>query len=147
MKIVLIKDVKNVGKKHEVKTVADGFALNSLIPQGLAEVATAKALARVEALKKIEEADRKVREDLLAKNLKALHDAVVEVTADANDKGHLFAGLHAAEIAPLVKEKTRIDVLPEFIQLDKPIKEVGEHRIDVKVQGQSATFKLVVKAK
>lgn len=147
MKIVILKDVKNVGKKHEVKTVADGFALNSLIPQGLAEVATAQALARVERVKKAEAAERKIREDLLAKNLKSLHDAEVVVTADANEKGHLFAGLHAAEIAPLVKEKTRIDVLPEFIQLDKPIKEVGEHKIDVKVQGQSATFKLVVKAK
>jgi large subunit ribosomal protein L9 len=147
MKIVLLKDAKNVGKKHDVKVVADGFALNSLIPQGVAEVATAKALARVEAIKKQEEAERKVRADLLAKNLKSLHDAEVTVTADANEKGHLFAGLHGAEIAPLVKEQTRIDVLPEFIVLEKPIKEVGNHKIDVKVQGQTATFTLHVKAK
>jgi large subunit ribosomal protein L9 len=147
MKIVLLKDVKNVGKKHELKTVADGFALNSLIPQGMAEVATAKVMARVELVRKQEEADKKVREDLLAKTLKSLHDAVVTVVAEANEKGHLFAGLHAAEIAPLVKAQTGIDLMPEFIVLDKPIKEVGEFKIDVKVQGQQATFKLVVKAK
>ncbi len=147
MKIVLLKDVKAVGKKHDVKNVADGFALNSLIPQGLAEVATPKVLARVELLKKQEEADRKVQEDLLAKNLKALHDATVEVVAEANEKGHLFAGLHAAEIAPLVKAQTQIDVAPEFIKIEKPLKEVGEHKIDVKVQGKSATFTLVIKAK
>lgn len=147
MKIILLKDVKGVGKKHETKSVADGFALNSLIPQGIAEVATAKALARLEIIKKGEEAEKKVQADLLAKNLKALHGVEVEIEVPANDKGHLFAGLHAAEIAPLVKEKTRIDVSPEFIGLEKPVKEVGSHKIDIKVQGKSATFTLVVKAK
>jgi large subunit ribosomal protein L9 len=147
MKIVMLKDVKGVGKKHEIKIVADGFALNSLIPRGIAEVATTKALARVEMVKKTEEAENKIHADLLAKNLKSIHDAVVTVTADANEKGHLFAGLHAADIAPLIKEQTRIDVMPEFIQLEKPIKEVGTHKIDIKVQGKSATFTLEVKAK
>jgi large subunit ribosomal protein L9 len=147
MKIVLIKDTKGVGKKHDIKDVADGFALNSLIPNGNAEVATAAVLARVAKVKMQEEADKKVREDLLSKNLKSIHDAVVEVTVGANEKGHLFAGLHAADIAPMVKEQTRIDVMPEFIVLEKPIKEVGEHKIDVKVQGKSATFTLNVKAK
>lgn len=147
MKIVLLKDVKGVGRKHDVKNVADGFALNSLIPQGLAEVAVGKALARVEMIKKQEEAERKVKEDLLSKNLKSIHDQVVEVEAGANEKGHLFAGLHAADIAPLVKAKTGVDLLPEFMQLDKPVKELGEHKIDIKVHGKSASFTLVVKAK
>jgi large subunit ribosomal protein L9 len=127
--------------------VADGFALNALIPQGAAEVATTKALARVDAVKKVEEAEKKIHADLLSKNLKSIHDATVEYTADANEKGHLFAGLHATDIAPLVKAQTRIDVLPEFIQLEKPIKEVGTHKIDIKVHGQNATFNLVIKAK
>ena len=147
MKIVMLKDVKGVGKKHDIKVVADGFALNSLIPQGAAEVATAKALARVELVMKGEEAQKKINADLLSMNLKSIHDVVVTVTVGANEKGHLFAGLHAADIAPLVKEQTRIDVLPEFIQLEKPIKEVGTHKIDIKVQGKSATFTLEVKAK
>jgi len=147
MKIVLTKDVKGVGKKHDVKTVADGFALNSLIPQGAAEVATVGVIKRVELVKKQEAAERKVKEDLLSKNLKSLHDAVVEVTVGANEKGHLFAGMHTDEIAPLVKNSTGIDILPEFIQLEKPIKTTGEHKIDVKVQGKSATFVLKVLAK
>lgn len=147
MQIILLKDVKGVGKKHEIKAVADGYALNSLIPQKLAEVATPGALARVSLLKEQEEVERKIKEDLLSKNLKSVHDARVEVTVAANDEGHLFAGLHGVDIAPLVKASTGIDLLPEFIQLDKPIKTTGEHKIDVKVQGKSATFTLVVKAK
>ncbi|HVT75297.1 MAG TPA: 50S ribosomal protein L9 [Candidatus Paceibacterota bacterium] len=147
MKIVLTKDVKGVGKKHDVKDVADGFALNSLIPQGVAEVATAGVMKRVDLVKKQEAVEKKIKEDLLAKNLKSIHDQTVSVAMEANDKGHLFAGLHAAEIAPLVKEKTGVDLLPEFIVLDKPVKTIGEHRIDVKVQGQSASFTLKVSAK
>lgn len=147
MKIVLLKDVKAVGKKHDVKVVADGFALNSLIPQGFAIVATAKVLAKVEVLKKQEDAEKKIQEDLLAKSLKTLHDATVEVVAEANEKGHLFAGLHAVDVAPLVKAQTQVEVAPEFIKIEKAIKEVGEHKIDIKVQGKSATFTLVVKAK
>jgi len=147
MKIVLNKDIKGVGKKHDIKTVADGFALNSLIPQGLAELATNTALARIEKIKSREVVDKKVREDLLSKNIKSLHDMVVEIVLPANEKGHLFAGIHTFEIAPLVKEQTRIDVLPEFIKLDKPIKEVGEHKIEVSIHGKSATFVLNVKAK
>ena len=147
MKIVLIKDVKGVGKKHDIKTVADGFALNSLIPHGMALVATAQVLGYVEKTRKQEEADKKVREDLLWKNIKSLHDVVVEVTLPANEKGHLFAGIHTAEIAQLVREQTRIDISPEFIKLDKPIKEVGKHKIDVSIHGKSATFILNIKAK
>jgi large subunit ribosomal protein L9 len=147
MKIALLKDVKGVGKKHDVKVVADGFALNSLIPQGAAEVATDKVLARIEVVKKQEAAERKVQDDLLAMNIKSLHDVVVEVVVGANEKGHLFAGLHPVDIVPLLKAQTHIDVLPEFIKLDKPIKEVGEHKIDVKVQGKSATFTVNVVAK
>jgi len=147
MKIVLLKDIKGLGKKHDVKTVADGFALNSLIPQGSAEVATPKVLARIEVIKKQEDAEKKIREDLLAKSLKTLHDATVEITVGANEKGHLFAGLHAADVAPFVKEQTHVDVAPEFIKIEKAIKEVGEHKIDINVQGKSATFTLVVKAK
>lgn len=146
MKIVLLRDVKGVGKKHDIRTVADGFASNSLIPHGMAEVATEQVLGRMDKIRKQEEADKRVREDLLSKNIKSLHDVVVEVVLPANEKGHLFAGLHTAEIAPLVKEQTRIDVLPEFIKLDKPIKETGEHKIDVSIHGQSATFTLNIKA-
>ncbi len=147
MKIVLLKDVKGLGKRHDVETVADGFAINALIPQGLAETATTAVLNRVLQTKKREETDRNIQEDLLSKNLKSLAGAVVEVALPANEKGHLFAGLHTAEIATLIKGQTRMDALPEFIKLEKPIKETGEHKIEVSVHDKSATFILKVKAK
>jgi large subunit ribosomal protein L9 len=147
MKVALTKDVVRLGKKNDVKTVSDGHALNLLIPQKLAEVATPAVLKRIELVKKQEVEEKKVMEDLLSKNLHTIHDKVVEIEREANEKGSLFAGIHKEEIVKAVKEVIDVDLLPEFIVLDKPIKEVGEHKIDIKVHGKSATFTLTIKAK
>ncbi|HRH22499.1 MAG TPA: 50S ribosomal protein L9 [Candidatus Paceibacterota bacterium] len=147
MKVVLLKDIKGVGKKNDVKTIADGYALNFLIPQNLAEVATAQALKNVELKKSQELAEKKIKEDLIVKNLKSIHDTRVEIEVNANEQGHLYDGLSKQDIATKVHESSRIDLLPECIELEKPIKTTGEHMIDIKVQGKTARFTLVVKGK
>jgi large subunit ribosomal protein L9 len=136
-----------VGKKHDIKTVADGFALNFLIPQRNAEVATPAALKHVDMEKARETAEKKIREDLIVKNLKSIHDTKITIIASANEKGHLYDGLSKQDIATKVHETSRIDLIPECIELEKPIKTVGEHSIDIKVQGKTARFTLVVEAK
>ena len=146
MKVILLKSVPKVGRKYDVLDVAEGFAMNSLFPKGLAELATAKSLARVQELKSAEEAERKVREDLLMKNLGDISSAHITIEGKANDKGHLFAGLHKAELVQALKEQAHIDITDEYIVLDKPIKEVGDHKVEVKVQDKSAEFTLTVKA-
>jgi large subunit ribosomal protein L9 len=146
MKVILLKSVPKIGNKYQVINVADGFAMNSLFPKGLAEVATPKAIARIQEFKSQEEAERKVREDLLLKNLKEVSGITVEYAGKANEKGHLFAGIHKDEIIKALKEQDRLDLTAEYIVLDKPIKEVGEHKIPVLVQGTTAEFTLIVKA-
>lgn len=146
MKVILLKDVPKVGHKYQVATVSDGYAMNFLFPKGLAEVASGKAMERLEAMKATEEAERKVREDLLLKNMAEISGITVEMSGKANDKGHLFAGIHKDALIPAIKEQTRIDIAPEYITLDKPIKEVGEHKIPVVVQDKQVEFTLVVRA-
>lgn len=146
MKVILLKDVAKVGHKYDVIQVADGFATNSLFPKRLAEIASEKAIKRVEGMKAEDTAQRKIREDLLLKNLKDIKGIKVELSGKANDKGHLFAGIHKAELIPAIKEQTRLDLDPSYIDLDKPIKEVGEHQIKVKVQDKEVEFTLVVSA-
>ncbi len=147
MKVALLKDVSGLGKRNDVKTVSDGHALNFLIPQRMAEVATASVLARVELSKKQVEQEKKVMEDLLLKNLHTIDGKTVEIEREANEKGSLFAGIHKDEIVKAVKEVIDVDLLPDFIVLDKPLKEVGEHKIELKVHGKSASFTLNIKAK
>lgn len=146
MKIILLKDVKGLGKKYDIKEAKDGHALNLLIPQGLAVHATDKNVKDVEIKKKNDLEHRKIQEDLLLMNLKELDGIKIDMAEKANAKGHLFAGIHKEQIIPEIKRQVKIDMLSEFLILEKPIKETGEHEISVKVADKTVKFKLVVKA-
>jgi large subunit ribosomal protein L9 len=146
MKIILLKDVPKVGKKYETKEISEGYAVNLLIPRGLAIAATPAAIARIGTEKARMEGERKVQEELIAKNLKQLEGATITIAERANDKGHLFAGIHKTELIPQIEKQTRIQISPEYIVLEKPIKQTGEYTVQVKVGEKSAKFKLVVTA-
>lgn len=146
MKIILKKDVRNIGKKHDIKNVSDGHALNFLIPNGLAVVATPALEKNVEVLKAAEVSEKKVKADLLAKNLKAIGAIKIEISEKTNDKGHLFSGIHKEKISEEIKRQTGLDILPEFIDLEKPLKEVGEHKVTVSVSDKTTQFVVTVKA-
>ena len=147
MKIILLKDVAKVGKKFDVKEISEGYALSLLIPKCLAIPATPDALKRIDIEKARDEGERKVRHELLVKNLKDLDGVTITMLEKANDKGHLFAGIHKAEIIPEIQKQTRIQIDAEHMVLDKPIKELGMHVIEVKVENKSAKFNLDVQAK
>lgn len=147
MKIILLKDVSKLGRKYDVKTVSDGHALNLLIPQGLAISATPDALKRIESEKSKMEGEQRVQEELLIKNIEGLKDATITILAKANEKGHLFAGLHKEALAAEIEKQTRLQLDPSFIQLEHPLKTTGEHVIEVKAANKTAKFKLVIGAK
>ena len=144
MKVILLHDVPRVGQKYDVKEVANGYGRNYLLPRGLAEISTEKAIAGIAMLKTQHDQEKKVREDLLVKNLEDLNNVEVTIQEKANDKGHLFAGVHKEEIIPALKEQTHLDMDAEHIILEHPIKELGEHKIEVKVGDKTVIFKLVI---
>lgn len=146
MKIILLKDVAKVGKKNDIKEIKDGYALNLLIPQGLAVPATPDAMKRTKLESSREEGEKKVKEELLSENLKELQDQILEIKGKANDKGHLFAGLHKEAIAEELFRQKRIQVEPSFMAIEHPIKELGDHLIEVKAGGKSAKFTLRVQS-
>jgi large subunit ribosomal protein L9 len=146
MKVILLQDVPKVGKKYEVKNVADGFAQNSLIPQGTAIAATAAALEKIELLRKQHEGEEKIKADLLMKNFSSLDGVVIELSAKVSDKGHLFSSIHKADLIKALKEQKHIDVPEASIILEKPVKEVGEHIIAVMVGEKTGSFTLKVSA-
>ncbi len=144
MKVILLNDVPRIGQKYDVKEVANGYGRNYLLPRGLAELATKKAIAGVATLITRHKEEKKVREDLLLKNFEDLSNVTVVMQEKANDKGHLFAGIHKEEMIPVIKEQTHLDMDAEHIILAHPIKELGEHEIEVKVGDKTVTFKLTV---
>ena len=146
MKVILLKDVLNVGRKYEVKNVADGLAINMLIPRKQAEAATAHALKRVE--KEIVQAtlDKRTQDALLAKDLEKLNSLIIEVKEKANEKGHLFAGVRPEDLISKINKQTGLHLLPEHVLMEKPIKEVGEFVIPLKVGDKRGSVKLIVEA-
>lgn len=144
MKIILLKDVSKLGRKYEVKTVSDGHATNLLIPQGLAIAATPDAMKRIGNLRAAVEGEKKIQEELLVKNIEGLKDVTLTIAGKANDKGHLFAGIHKEALAEEIQKQTRFQVDPSFIDLEHPLKTVGEHLVEVIAGGKSAKVKVVV---
>ena len=144
MKVILLKDVANVGRKFETKEVNSGHAQNFLIPKGLAIIATPQAIkmAKTEVAKI--EGERKVMEDLIAKNIKDLDETTIRINGKANEKGHLFAGIHKEELVKEIKKQTELDLAPEFIDLEHPIKQLGEYTVSVKKGNHSAKMKVIV---
>lgn len=144
MKIILLKDVAKLGRKYDVKTVSDGHAINLLIPQKQAIVATRDALKRLEVEIAKSEGERKIQEELIVKNIDGLKNVAITIKGKANEKGHLFAGLHKEEIVREIEAQTRLQIDPSFLELEHPIKEVGEHSLEVKGAGKSVKIKIVV---
>ncbi len=140
MKIILLKDVAKVGRKYDIKDVSDGYAQNMLLPRGLAKVATKDAIAKVEQLKANDLTNKKIQEELLLKNLEIIKNLKIELREKANEKGHLFAGVTKEMIWKEVTKSTRLTLDIDSIQLSKPLKEVGEHKITVQAMGKKAEF-------
>jgi large subunit ribosomal protein L9 len=144
MKVILLKDVKGVGKKYDIKEVGDGHAVNFLIPKGFAETATPNAVKKMEVRKSTDTTMKAVDAELAKANIKQLGEQAIEMTEKANEKGHLFAGVHTEEIAKAIKKQIHLDVDPEWIKLEKPIKTTGEYDINVEWHGEAGSFKLSI---
>jgi len=147
MKIILLKDIPKVGNKFDVKNISDGYALNFLIQNKLAEFATPKKIKEIETMKLRHKEEDILQQDLFIKNMKALNNAKIYIEEKANEKGHLFKGIHKEEIATELKKQGHIDIKSEYIQLEHMIKEAGEFDISAKASGVSAVFKLIINNK
>ncbi|MBI2120574.1 MAG: 50S ribosomal protein L9 [Parcubacteria group bacterium] len=141
MKVLFLKDVPKIGRKNDVKEVSDGYARNFLFPKNLAEPATKDTALRVARMKDETEQMKKINEDLLFKNLKALTETSIVLEGKANEKGHLFAAIRKEEILAKLKENGLVIPL-EYIEFEKPIKEIGEYAIPVRIGGKHQTFTL-----
>ena len=143
MKVIFLKDIPKIGKKYESKDVSAGYARNYLIPNKLAEAANKKVLAKVELLRSLHE--EKIREEnkQLAKKMSDVAGTTITLKAKANDKGILFAGITVETILTEV-QKIAPEAREENIVLEKPIKELGEHTVQMTVQDKTAEFTVVV---
>lgn len=137
MKIILLQDVAKVGRKHEIKDVNDGFARNFLLGQGRALPATSENLAKIEQIKKNKNEQVSRTASSAQQLVEILKQEPFVIKAKASEAGHLFASLHEKEIGAEIKKQFNLDIPIALVGLGKPIKEIGEHKIALKLGDRS----------
>ncbi len=133
MRVILLQDVENLGKKYDVMEVKNGYARNFLIPQKLAKIATKKGLEWVKNQKELKM--KKAEEEL--KNVQEIASKFdgVEITIPVKlgAEGQLFESINKQKISEELK-KAGFEVKKMQIELEKPIKEAGEFPIKIKLE-------------
>ncbi len=144
MKVLLLKDVRALGHKGDLKEVTAGYAANFLFPQKLAEFATEAKIAQHETQHVQVAKHRAEISNSLNAALVALDGTTVTIPAKANEKGHLFSGLHEKEIVEAIKKETSYRLTPEHVVLSTPLKELGEFSVGLTGAGKEYTLTVSV---
>ncbi|MCF6172864.1 MAG: 50S ribosomal protein L9 [Campylobacteraceae bacterium] len=133
MKVLLIKDVKSLGKKGEIKEVKDGYGRNFLIGKGFALHATNEVMKKYEAEQK-RRAQEEAQELVMLRNIeKKLADLKLIIKRKLGANGSLFGAVTKDEIASELKNQKDIEIDKKTIELAKAIKMTGDFEISVKL--------------
>ncbi|HRY60456.1 MAG TPA: 50S ribosomal protein L9 [Patescibacteria group bacterium] len=144
MQIVLVKKVKTLGNPGEVKNVARGYATNFLIPQGFATPATPGLIKEAKIRSRKFDKAAVVDDSAMVAFIKELEGVELAIKAKANEKGNLFASIHAADIVEELAKKISKSIDEEYIMLKEPIKKVGEYEVEVKAGDKKGILKLKI---
>ncbi len=147
MKIILLENVKSLGKKGDIVNVSDGYARNMLLPKKLGVEATP---ANMNSLKLQNAHQEKVAQENLeaAKAFKAQIDPCsVTIPIKAGENGKVFGSVAAQTIVEAAKEQLGFELDKKKIQLSAPIREIGEQQVEIKLHPQvTASLKVIVTA-
>ncbi len=133
MKVILLQDVRALGKTGEIVKVSDGYARNMLFPKNLAKEATAGNIKALEN-KKAAEAEKKAEQKAEALKIKeALADEVIELKSKGGEGGRLFGAVTNVDIAAAIKAQKGFDIDKKKISIPSPIKTAGEHTAEIKL--------------
>lgn len=144
MKVILLRDIPNTGKKYDIKEVSPGFARNFLISKGLAIVADGNSLKNLEAKKKLdaEKAEQELKET--EKAVSKLDGTEVEIKVKAGEEGQLFESINKQKISEHLKEMG-FSVSKDCVDLKAPIKETGEFPVKLKFEhGLEAEIRIII---
>lgn len=143
MIVILNRDVKGTGKAGDVVKVSDGYARNMLLPRGYATEATEGNIRSLEKQKAVL-AEKKAAEKQAAQELaEKINATEVVIKTKAGENGKIFGSITSKDIADALKEQKKIIVDKKKIQLDNPIKGIGEMTVNIKLYPE-VTAKLKV---
>lgn len=136
MKVILLEDVKSLGKKGEIVTVSDGYARNMLLPKKKGVEATPANLNQLKLQN--QHADKMAKEALeAAKTFKTeIEKSQITLSIRTGENGKVFGSVSAKEIAEAAKAQCGFDIDKKKIQMDGPIKELGERQVNIRLHPQ-----------
>jgi large subunit ribosomal protein L9 len=141
MKIILLKDVKGVGKKYDIKDVADGYGRNFLVARKLGEAATPDALKKVQKIKGVIDKEAHEEEMRLDQLVRTIKDQHVEFPLKTDDKGTVFGSVTKDMILKAMREHKWLAADRAEVHMDHPIKQIGDHQVAVHLKnGKVATL-------
>ena len=143
MKVILLQDIKNVGKKDEIINANDGYARNFLFPKKLALEATKDNLLKLEAKKASNKHKKDLEIEENKKIAKKIEELTLELSVKAGANGKTFGGITTKEIAEGLKKQHNIEIDKKKIMLKETIKTVGKFLVEIKF-GDGVTAKLAV---
>ena len=148
MKVILLDNIKGVGKKDDVINANDGYARNFLIPQKKAIEATPGNLARLKSKQDSKAHQKEIEKNEAEKIKEQLTKITLEIEVKAGENGKIFGGVTAKEISTQLKEKHNIEIDKKKIELKETIKNLGVFNVNVKLfEGVTGTIIVKILAK
>ncbi len=133
MRVILLKDIENLGKKNEVKEVKNGYARNFLIPKGLVKIATKQAMEQLKSQKELEaqEAEEELKKTQAL--IESMEGMEFVISVKVGDENQLFESITPQKIQETLKQ-SGFNIKKTQIELSQPIKELGEFPVKIKFE-------------
>lgn len=147
MKVILLSDIKGVGKKDQIINANDGYARNYLFPRKLAVEATTGNLGNLKAKQESNQYRKDVQKEEAIKLANKLKEMTLTIKVKAGENGKIFGGVTAKEIAENLKTQYNIEIDKKKINLSETIKTLGSQVVDIKLyEGVIGRIKVEVKS-
>lgn len=147
MKVILLSDIKGVGKKDQIINANDGYARNYLFPKKLAVEATAGNLGNLKAKQESNQFRKDMQKDEAINLANKLKELTLQIKVKAGENGKIFGGVTAKEIAENLKSQHNIEVDKKKINLTETIKVIGTRTVDIKLyEGVIGKLKVEVRS-
>lgn len=148
MKVILLDNIKGVGKKDEVINASDGYARNFLFPKKLAVEANSENMSKLNNKKEANNYRKDLEKQAAEEIAKKLKGILLKINVKAGENGKIFGGVTAKEIADTLKTQANIEVDKKKIELKEQIKTLGTFSVNVKLyEGVTGVLKVDVIAK
>ena len=145
MKVILLDNIKGVGKKDDIINANDGYARNFLFPKKLAVEANAENLSKLKNKQDSVQHKRNVEKEKAEEIANKMKDIIVTIKVKAGDNGRIFGGVTSKEISENLKQQFKIDVDKKKIALNETIKNLGTVNVPVKLfEGVTGNLKVKV---